>query len=325
MSKKYDYPYWAAWFGARYGRQMALPVPVPVVVQFIVDHAERSTKAGLEHQLPPEIDEALVEAGFKGKLGAPALNTLVHRISVISMAHHLSKQPNPCVDAAVKALLSKTKKAYAKRNALPRKQRALTKEPMEAVLETCDDSLKGKRDRALLLFAWASGGRRRSEVSGADYENLRRVDGGNFRYTLASSKTNHNGKVRPEDVKPVVGSAAEALEAWLKASGINSGPLFRRILKNGKLGTDGLSGTAVRDIVKARCTLAGVGDDFSAHSLRSGFVTEAGRQNMPLQETMAMTGHRSTDTVAGYFRAGAAQVSPVARMMDLKKPRPDEG
>jgi len=53
-------------------------------------------------------------------------------------------------------------------------------------------------------------------------------------------------------VKPVVGSAAVALEAWLKASGITSGPLFRRILKNGKLGTDGLSGTAVRDIVKAR-------------------------------------------------------------------------
>ena len=55
--------YWAAWFGARYGRQMDLPVPVPVVVQFIVDHAERSTKAGLVHQLPPEIDAALVEAG----------------------------------------------------------------------------------------------------------------------------------------------------------------------------------------------------------------------------------------------------------------------
>jgi len=82
--------YWAAWFGARYGRQMALPVAVPVVVQFIVDHAERSTKAGLKggltHQLPPEIDQALVEAGFKGKLGAPALNTLMHRISGASLA-----------------------------------------------------------------------------------------------------------------------------------------------------------------------------------------------------------------------------------------------
>jgi integrase len=320
--------YWAAWFGARYGRQMALPVPVPVVVQFIVDHAQRSTKAGsrtvLEHQLPPAIDEALVEAGFKGKLGAPALNTLMHRVSVLSMAHHLAKQPNPCADPAVKALLSKTRKAYVKRNALPRKQRALTKEPMEAVLETCDDSLKGKRDRALLLFAWASGGRRRSEVSEAVFENLHRADEGTFLYTLASSKTNHNGKVRPEDVKPVVGSAAEALDAWLKASGITSGPLFRRILKNGRLGSEGLSGTAVRDIVKARCALAGVGDDFSAHSLRSGFVTEAGRQNMPLQETMAMTGHRSVETVGGYFRAGAAQVSAVARMMDSKKSPTDE-
>ncbi len=308
--------YWAAWFGARYGRQMALPVAVPVVVQFIVDHAQRSTKAGLEHQLPPEIDQALVEAGFKGKLGAPALNTLVHRVSVLSMAHHVSKQPNPCVDPAVKALLSKTRKAYAKRNALPHKQRALTKEPLEAVLETCDDSLKGKRDRALLLFAWASGGRRRSEVSEAVFENLHRGDEGAWLYTLASSKTNPNGKIRPEDVKPVVGSAAVALEAWLQASGITSGPLFRRILKNGTLGTEGLSGTAVRDIVKGRCAAAGVGEDFSAHSLRSGFVTEAGRQNMPLQETMAMTGHRSVETIGGYFRAGAAQVSAVARMMD---------
>lgn len=37
---------------------------------------------------------ALVEAGFKGGLGAPALNTLVHRVSVLSMAHHVSKQPS---------------------------------------------------------------------------------------------------------------------------------------------------------------------------------------------------------------------------------------
>jgi hypothetical protein len=136
------------------------------------------------------------------------------------------------------------------------------------------------------------------------FENPDRGDEGAYLYTLASSKTNHNGKIRPEDVKPME-------------------PLFRRILKNGKLGTAGLSGTAVRDIVKARCAQAGVGDDFSAHSLRSGLVTEAGRQNMPLQET-TMTGHRSTDTVAGYFRTGAAQMSAVARMMDSGKQKSDK-
>lgn len=31
-------------------------------------------------------------------------------------------------------------------------------------------------DRALLLFAWAPGGRRRSEVSDAVFENLQRAD-----------------------------------------------------------------------------------------------------------------------------------------------------
>jgi integrase len=309
--------YWAAWFGARYGKQLELPVPAPVVVEFITDHAQRTIKKKLVHNLPPDIDQALVETGFKAKLGAPALNTLIHRVSVLSMAHQLANQPNPCTDAKVKALLGKTRKAYAKRNALPHKQRALTHEPLQTVLDTCDDSLKGKRDRALLQFAWSSGGRRRSEVSEAVFENLRRSDEGGFLYTLGNSKTNHNGKVRPEDEKPLAGSAAVAMEAWLEASGIKSGPLFRRIDKVGRLGQDALSGTAIRDIVRARCALAGVGTDFSAHSLRSGFVTEAGRLNMPLHETMAMTGHRSAESVAGYFRAGAAQTSPLARMMEV--------
>jgi hypothetical protein len=38
----------------------------------------------------------------------------------------------------------------------------------------------------------------------------------------------------------------------------------------------------VRDIVKKRCALAGLEGDFSAHSLLSGFVTDAGRQRLPL-------------------------------------------
>lgn len=43
----------------------------------------------------------------------------------------------------------------------PRKE-ALTRDVLEMLLASCDDSLRGLRDQALLLFAWASGGRRRS-------------------------------------------------------------------------------------------------------------------------------------------------------------------
>jgi len=72
----------------------------------------------------------------------------------------------------------------------------------------------------------------------------------------------------------------------------------------------------VRAIVKERCALAGIEGDFSAHSLRSGFVTEAGRQNVPLAETMAMTGHHSVATILGYFRNEDSLSSGAARLLE---------
>lgn len=306
--------YWAAWYGLRYGRQIALPLPPACVLQFIVDHAQRTADQGLVSELPAEIDQALVAAGYKGKPGALALNTLVHRVAVLSKAHQARELKNPCQDPQVRELLSRTRKAYARRGALPRKKAALTRDPLEALLATCDDSLRGLRDRALLLFAWASGGRRRSEVARADLTQLRRLGPGEYVYTLAHSKTNQAGLDRPENHKPVVGRAAQALEAWLHASGITAGAIFRRIRKGGHLG-EALSPAAVRDIVQARCTLAGVEGEFSAHSLRSGFVTEAGRQNVPLGETMALTGHHSVATVMGYFRATATTSANVLRLL----------
>nr|WP_315429666.1 site-specific integrase [uncultured Albidiferax sp.] len=305
--------YWAAWYGMRYGGQIGLPLPTACVLQFIVDHAERTTAQGLVSELPPEIDQALVEAGYKGRLGAMAHNTLVHRIAVLSKAHQLRELKNPCHDPKVRELLSRTRKAYAKRGTLPHKKDALTKDPLQALLATCDDSPGGVLDRALLLFAWASGGRRRSEVAGADMQFLKRIPDG-FSYTLAFSKSNQSGTDQPENTKPILGPAAQALEVWLQLGGITSGAIFRRVRKGGHVG-EALSPAAVRDIVKMRCALAGIDGDFSAHSLRSGFVTEAGRQKVPLAETMAMTGHHSVATVLGYFRTEATLSSAAARLL----------
>ncbi|MDB5869708.1 MAG: phage integrase family protein [Polaromonas sp.] len=306
--------YWAGWHAIRYGCQIHLPVSVSCVLQFIVDHAERTTDQGLVSELPHAIDRVLVEAGYKGKLGPLAHSTLIHRIAVLSKAHQLRQLTNSCHDPKVRELLSRTRKAYARRGVLSNKKEALTKDPLQAILGTCEDTLRGKRDRALLLFAWASGGRRRSEVARADMKFLKRVTDG-FTYTLAYSKTNQAGLQRPENEKPLLGAAAAALNAWLKSSEIVDGPIFRQVRKGGQLGMP-LAASAVRDIVKYRCALAGLIGDFSAHSLRSGFVTEAGRQNMPLAETMAMTGHHSIATVLGYSRAGASLSSNVARLFD---------
>jgi len=306
--------YWAAWFSVRYGLRLALPLPVPVVLQFIVDHAERKTRTGQSCELPESIDLALVQGGFKTALGPPALATITHRLSVLSKVHQLNQAQNPCQDPKVRELISKTRRAYAKRGVRQDKKAALTKEPLEALLATCDDSLRGVRDRALLLFAWSSGGRRRSEVADATMENVRKVGERAYVFTLLRTKTNQSGSAREDSAKPLVGRAADALEAWLSRSGITVGQIFRRI-RRGDHVAEPLSPAAVRDIVKARAAAAGLPEDFSAHSLRSGFVTEAARQNIPIGETMALTGHSSVATVVGYFRTESSLGSKAARLL----------
>lgn len=106
-----------------------------------------------------------------------------------------------------------------------------------------------------------------------------------------------------------------ALHDWLQVSQITAGVIFRRIRKGGHLG-EALSPAAVSTIVKERCALAEIEGDFSAHSLRSGFVTEAGRQNVSIAETMGMTGHHSLATVLGYFRSESVILSHAVKLFE---------
>jgi len=321
--------YWAAWFHLRYRAALFLPVPVPVVLQFLVDHVQRPGPAGgspadgtLVHDLPPAIEAALVAGGFKGARGTPALTTVTHRLAVLSKAHQLRELANPVRDPAVQELLRRIRRGYAARGVRPVPKTALTREPLEALLATCTDGLAGIRDRALLLFAFASGGRRRSEVAHAMMENLQPVDETTYLYRLTHSKTDQAGTERQTGAeKPLVGRAAQALTAWLLASRVSSGPIFRRI-RASKV-AEPLSPQAVWRVVKRRAALAGLEGEFGAHSLRSGFVTEAGRQGVPLGETMALTGHRSVQTALRYFQSGAIQLTRAAKLLDEAAPSED--
>jgi hypothetical protein len=314
--------YWAAWFRLRYRTALALPVPTPAVLQFLVDHVQRTADTGeLVHDLPPAIDEALVTGGFKGVLGAPALNTVLHRLSVLSKAHQIRDLANPARDPAVQELVRRIRRAYAVRGVRPAAKAALTRDPLKTMLATCNDGLLGVRDRALLLFAFASGGRRRSEVANAAMENLVKVDDQTYLYRLTHSKTDQAGTEHNADAdKPIMGLAAKALTAWLGASGVKSGAIFRRVRKTRAV--EPLCPQAVWSIVKRRARLAGLEGDYSAHSLRSGFVTEAGRQNVALKEAMGLTGHRSLTTFLRYFQSGAVHHIRAANLLaNPERPR----
>lgn len=323
--------YWGAWFRLRYGCDLTLPMAPAHVVQFVLDHRERvSTGADgelrLAHELPPDVDAALVRDGFKKRPGPLSIATVRHRLAVLSKAHRERAAqlatpaepdpvPNPCASQAVKLVLAAAVKAAAKRGERPRKKEALTRDKLEVLLATCDDSLLGIRDRALLLFAFASGGRRRSEVVDADLADLQRVGPRAFLYYLGFGKTMQAGAtVEDHPDKPIKGKAADALAHWLAVSGLKSGRIFRRV-RGSKVGGP-LTPEAVALLVQRRAALAGIEGDFAGHSLRAGFATEAGRQGVPLKQVQAMTGHRSLAVLLGYMQAGEALQNPAAALLD---------
>ena len=306
--------YWSAWLRLRFGTALVDgALPDTVVMQFILDHLARPlAEGGWDHLLPPAIDAALVEAKVKTKTGALAFNTVNHRLAVLSKWHQINQWLSPTESIVVKTLLREARKAQSRQGVQVRKKTAVVLEPLQALLATCTDGLRGLRDRALLLLAWSGGGRRRSEVVGLQVSDVRQLDNDTWLYALGTTKTDTGG-IRRE--KPLRGPAAQALAAWLAAAPASHGPLFRRMYRGDNVGNTALSADQVARIVQRRAALAGLEGDWAAHSLRSGFVTEAGRQGVPLGEVMAMTEHRSVGTVMGYFQAGSLLSSKATQLL----------
>lgn len=164
-----DLRYFWAWARLALGLVEQYPVPLAVLVRFVTDHLEG---------LPEPVDVALVAEGAKARLGAHSLATISRRLAALSVAHEAQAVENPVRMPQIRSLLAAARRARARQGLGPKKKRAATLDVLEAMLATCGDDLRGIRDRALLLFAFASGGRRRSEVAGARIENLTIVPGG---------------------------------------------------------------------------------------------------------------------------------------------------
>lgn len=298
-----DLRYFWAWARLSLGLPEQYPVPLAVLVRFVTDHLEG---------LSVPVDAALVAEGAKARLGTHSMATVSRRLAALSVAHESQDIENTVRMPQIRSLMAAARRGKAKQELGPKKKRAATLDVLDAMLATCRDDLRGIRDRALMLFAFASGGRRRSEVAEARVENLTVVPGG-FLYRISWSKTDQEGVGREV---PVLGRAASALETWLNGAGISAGAIFRSIARNGQVG-DRLSARGINRIVKSLARKAGLDPAaFGAHSLRSGFVTEAGRKGVPRNEAMAMTGHKSGVVFDAYFQAGSILHFAAAKLTD---------
>ena len=244
----------------------------------------------------PETVMAFLSAEATG--GAKA-STLGRRVAAIRYAHKAASMDPPTNSEAVKACMRGIRRSIG--SAKVQKAPA-TADLLRAMVDACPDTLRGKRDRALLALGFA-GAFRRSELVALTVADLVEVPDG-LRVTIRHSKTDQEGRgqeiaiPRGAKLRPVT-----AVRAWLDAAGITEGPLFRRISKADRVQAVALGAAAVPELVKKYATLIGLDPaSFAAHSLRAGFLTSGAEAGATIFKLMEVSRHKSVDTLRGYVR-----------------------
>ncbi len=226
-------------------------------------------------------------------------STLSRHAAAIRKAHADQGYPNPAGEDVVRGLLRGVRRVSG--SGVCRKT-AATDDVLARLLAPIDNSLRGRRDRAILALSFACA-LRRGETVALRLEDVEYGTEG-VALRLPRSKTDQEGRGQRVTAGDKAGvMAAEALVGWVKAAGMTGGPLFRRMVKGGRVVDQGLTGHAIGRIVKACAAAAGFeAATIGAHSLRSGRLTQAARDGASPWDLMRISRHRSIRSLQDYVR-----------------------
>ena len=241
-----------------------------------------------------------------------SVSTIERRLSSLSWNFAQRGQPLDRKDRHIATVLAGIRNTHAKP---PVQKEAILPEDLIAMLETLDrGSLRGLRDRAMLLLGFA-GGLRRSEIVGLDVSRDQTEDGRGWIDVLDKGLlVTLRGKTGWREVEVGRGSSdatcpVVALQTWLKFARIAHGPLFRRVTGRGKLvGPERLNDQEVARLIKRAALAAGVRGDlsekeraklFAGHSLRAGLASSAEVDERYVQKQL---GHASAEMTRKYQR-----------------------
>lgn len=230
--------------------------------------------------------------------------TIGRRLAAIVFAHRAAGLEPPTVQQGA-AQLEKVMRAIRreKRSEGSAQKRPADGDVLRDMLRSiAGDDLRAFRDRALLAVGMA-GAFRRSELAAITVGRVAE-DARGLLIRVPTSKTDQEG--RGQSVAIPDGRRLEPVQhyrRWMERSGITSGPVFRKLTPQGRVTEHAMSPQSVALVVKAAASRAGYPEAmFSGHSLRAGFLTEAGRQNANLFKMREHSRHASIEMVAGYVR-----------------------
>ena len=233
------------------------------------------------------------------------MSTLKRRLVSIGVIHKLKGH---YLDTKHPAIIENIMGIKRRKGSLQKAKKPILINSLKKIINVIDkqkkEEIKKLRDRSIILIGF-SGGFRRNEIVSLDYDDLDFVPEG-LKLSIRRSKTDQFGegftKALPyfdsSQYCPVV-----SLKKLLDLSKIRSGPVFRRFSKGSKLSENRLTDQTVALLIKEYLNLAGIdSQNFSGHSLRSGFATSAAESGVEERNIMAMTGHKSTEMVRRYIK-----------------------
>nr|WP_265975088.1 site-specific integrase [Brucella intermedia] len=319
-----DLAYLEAWSLAATGNPLPFPAPEALLLKFIAHHLWRPQQREIDpdHGMPAGVEEELRSQGFLRVSGPHAPATVRRRLanwSTLTRWRGLEGAfSSPAVRSAVRLAVRALNRPRSRKSA-----NAITGDILGKLLATCSSGdLAALRDRAILMLAFASGGRRRSEVASLRTEQL----------VKQPPVTDENGSPLPslgihlgrtktsgadhDEIVYLTGRPVEALTRWLEAAKIDRGSVFRKIDRWGNVSARALEPSAVNRIVKQRAQMAGLdASEFSAHGLRSGYLTEAANRGIPLPEAMEQSRHRSVQQASSYYNSATRRSGRAARLL----------
>lgn len=169
----------------------------------------------------------------------------------------------------------------------------LTVDQGRALLSIFDrTALRGKRDYAMVAILLGCG-LRRAELAAAQVADLQQRE----EHWVFADLIGKGGHIR---TVPIPNWVADAIDAWLRESGVTEGAVFRAINKAGRIAPNGFSPKVIWGVVKqasARCGLAYI----APHDLRRTCARLCHQAGGEFEQIQFLLGHVSVQTTERYL------------------------
>lgn len=302
-SIRYNYKAWKRWVAKQVPAIKAFPAEPTSIARYLQEHA------------PPILETR--SGGFAVDPDAPAVSgqqaqsfaTLQRFLAVMGTLHREAGLEDPTKHPELQSVWRVLRRGLKR----PQQKARLSLQMIWTAVAALPSSTEGKRDRALLLLAYALMARR-SELVALNESNLERHEDGSITVRFLRMKT----KAEAENHLPP--AIAAILDDWLA---VRPGPgpaLFVRLDRAG--GYERLSAGSVADIMRRALRKAGVDLDvltIGSHSARIGAAYDLALAGAADSAIMRDAGWKTPHMVTLYTRGARAREGALANLLRSKE------